>query len=50
MQCVYCSQSVNGVTDHKPCQEAVWFANTENLEALKKQYDFVTNGHTAPTH
>ena len=46
MQCAYCSQSVNGATDHKPCQEAVWFAYTENLEALKKQYDFVPKGCT----
>jgi hypothetical protein len=23
MQCAYCSQSVSGATDHKPCQEAV---------------------------
>ena len=41
---------MNGATDHELCKEAVWFAlskqYTENLEALKKQYDFVTKGCT----
>jgi hypothetical protein len=50
MNCVHCSQPVNGATDHELCKEAVWFAlskqYTENLEALKKQYDFVTKGCT----
>jgi hypothetical protein len=50
MLCVYCNQPVSGATDHKPCQEAVWFAMskqyTENIDALKKQYDFVPKGCT----
>jgi hypothetical protein len=46
MLCVYCNQPVSGATDHKLCQESVWLANTENLEALKKQYDFVPKGCT----
>jgi len=50
MNCVHCSQPVNGVIEHELCKEAVWTAlskqYTENLESLKKHYDFVTNGGT----
>lgn len=45
MKCVHCSQPIDAGV-HEPCKEAVWLALskqfTENREALKKQYDFVT--------
>jgi len=48
MNCVHCSQPVNGVIEHELCKQAVWIAlskqYTENLDSLKKHYDFVTNG------
>lgn len=47
MKCVHCSQPIDAGV-HEPCKEAVWLALskqfTENREALKKQYDFVTKG------
>jgi hypothetical protein len=45
MNCVHCSQPVDGVTNHELCKESVWLALskqcTDNLESLKKHYDFI---------
>ena len=47
MNCVHCSQPVNGVIEHELCKEAVWRAMSEEFtrvrEALKKQYDLTKN-------